>query len=121
MAADYPRACRGSPATFPPRRMAHASARWQSAVDRCGTSSRRKDRPGRAAPAADAPADRHLRHADEFAFMRFGASVFIVAGEKTFHPRNTAAEKTGRGPVAQMCKRIVDENINCAGHDIVGR
>jgi len=60
-------------------------------------------------------------NADELALMRFGASVFIVGGEKTFHPRNTAAEKTGRGPVAQMCERIVDKNINRAGDNIVGR
>ncbi len=53
--------------------------------------------------------------------MRLRAAIARVVGQETFHPRKAAPEKPEGGAGAQMRERIVDENINRPGDDVIRR
>ena len=46
--------------------------------------------------------------------------IGLVVSQKTFHPPHTAAEKIADRMGAQMSERIVNENVDRAGDDVVG-
>ena len=51
--------------------------------------------------------------------MRFCPPIRLVVGQKTFHALETAAEHSYHRIGPQMRQRIVNENIDRAGNDVI--
>ena len=58
--------------------------------------------------------------ADESPLPGFGAAVFVIVGQETFHALETAPEKAGLRPRAQMRERIVDEDVDRSRNYVIG-
>src|SRR5205823_11143477 len=57
--------------------------------------------------------------ADEFSLVRFRTKIGLVVGQKTFHSLKTAPEQSDDRIGAQMRERIVNENVDRAGDDVI--